>query len=355
MSNKLKPTSKKAGLAPGSLVYVGTKELGDVKITIIDYDAQHLHERTVSHLVECFQCKETPTVSWINIDGIQNPEVMEAIGKHFGLHNLTLEDIMNTEIRPKIEIYDNYILVILKMLNYDSAKKEIISEQVSLVLGENFVLSFQDERKGDVFDPIRLRIQNANSKIRRSGNDFLLYALIDTVVDNYFIVLEKLGEKVEVLEEEIIYQASKNTLNLLYRLKRELIYMRKSVWPLREVVSSLYRDESRLIRKDTHKYLRDIYDHTIQVIDTTESYRDVMASLLDIYLSGLSNKTNETMKVLTIISTIFMPLTFIAGIYGMNFEYMPELKWKYGYFEVMAIMAVAACIMLYWFRRKRWL
>ncbi len=266
-----------------------------------------------------------------------------------------LEDILNTELRPKIEFFEGYVFVLLKMLSYNQVTNEVETEQVSMVMGPYYVVSFQEERIGDVFDPIRNRLRAQGGKIRRASADFLLYSLVDMVVDNYFIVLEKVGERVEQLEEGITQNPVRENLKALYELKREVIYMRKAIWPLREIINGLLKEETNLIRKDTHKYIRDVYDHTIQIIDTTESYRDLMASLLDLYLSGISNKTNETMKVLTIISTIFMPLTFIAGIYGMNFENMPELRTKYGYFVVMGVMAIAASVMLYWFRRKRWI
>ncbi len=354
MSRSLITNTKGIGLIPGSLVYIGHKSINDVKITIIEYNEAAFTEREVTRVEECAPIP-SKRIKWVNIDGIQQTQVLREIGQQYGLHNLVLEDILNTELRPKIEFFDTYVLVSLKMLSYDSDSDEIEAEQVSMVLGQGYVLSFQEERIGDVFDPIRNRIRTAAGKIRRAGADFLLYSLLDVIIDNYFLVLEKVGEQVEELEEEITHNPDRENLSTIYALKRELIYMRKAIWPLREIVSTLLRDENSLIRKDTHKYLRDVYDHTIQVIDTTESYRDVTASLLDLYMSGVSNRTNDTMKVLTIISTIFMPLTFIAGIYGMNFDFMPELKWRYGYFAVVGIMFIISLIMLYWFRRKRWI
>jgi magnesium transporter len=354
MSRSLITNTKGIGQLPGSLIYIGNKSVNDVKITILEYSEAEFTEREVTRIEECAPIS-SKRIKWINIDGIQQTEVLREIGQQYGLHNLVLEDILNTELRPKIEFFDTYVLVSLKMLSYNTESDEIEAEQVSMVLGQGYVLSFQEERIGDVFDPIRNRIRTAAGKIRRAGADFLLYSLLDVIIDNYFLVLEKVGEQVEELEEEITHNPDRENLSAIYALKRELIYMRKAIWPLREIVSTLLRDENSLIRKDTHKYLRDVYDHTIQVIDTTESYRDVTASLLDLYMSGVSNRTNDTMKVLTIISTIFMPLTFIAGIYGMNFDFMPELKWRYGYFTVMGVMSIICLIMLYWFRRKRWL
>jgi magnesium transporter len=252
-------------------------------------------------------------------------------------------------------VFESYMLIIVKMLRYNITNREIEAEQVSLILGDNYVLSFQENKEGDVFDSIRMRISNPNGRHRRSGPDYLLYSLLDAVVDHYFIVLERMGEKLEDLEAEITGTPSEHLLKNLYALKQELVFMRKSVWPLREIVSGLEREETVLIKKEIRKYIRDIYDHTIQVIDTTESFRDSTGSLLDLYLSTVSNRTNDVMKVLTMISTIFMPLTFIAGVYGMNFEHMPELGWRYGYFVVLGLMIISIIIMLMWFRRKKWL
>jgi magnesium transporter len=247
------------------------------------------------------------------------------------------------------------MVIIVKMLRYNSLKREVEAEQVSMVLGDNYVLSFQENRQGDVFDTIRLRIANPKGRHRRSGPDYLLYSLMDAIVDHYFVVLERIGEKLEDLEAEITSSPSQQLLRNLYALKQEMVFMRRSVWPLREIVSSLEREETALIKKEIRKYIRDIYDHTIQVIDTTESFRDSTGSLLDLYLSSVSNRTSDVMKVLTMISTIFMPLTFIAGVYGMNFENMPELRWKYGYFIVLGLMVIIIVMMLLWFRRKKWL
>lgn len=240
------------------------------------------------------------------------------------------------------------------MLFYNENNNEVDVEQISLILGENFVISFQ-ERPGDVFDPIRDRIRNAKGRIRKMGVDYLVYALIDAVVDNYFSIMEKFTEKIESLEEELINDPTPNTSRTIHNLKREMIFLRKSVWPLREVVNVLERGDLRFIKKSTRVFLRDLYDHTIQVIDTIETLRDMVSGMLDIYLSSISNRMNEVMKVLTIIATIFIPLTFIAGIYGMNFRYMPELQWQWGYFTVWIIMGAVAISMLFYFKRKRWL
>ncbi len=345
---------KKTGLPPGTLVFAGQKMVDSVRITLIDYDEQNFQEKQVSKIEDCFGFKTTPTVTWINIDGLHDVEVIEKIGRNYELHPLVLEDILHTGQRPKFEEAEQYIYVVLMMLRYDDESQSVISEQVSLVLGTNFVISFQ-ESIGDVFDQIRDRIRNGKGRIRKMGPDYLMYSLLDAIVDGYFVILEKLGEKIEILEDELVNNPEKSILKQIHHLKREMIFLRKSVWPLRELINSLERSESELIRESTVAYLRDLYDHTIQVIDTVESFRDMVAGMLDLYLSSLSNRMNEVMKVLTIIATIFIPLTFIAGVYGMNFHNMPELKWKYGYAAVLLAMLIITIGMLYYFKKKKWL
>ena len=354
MVGVIKKRSKKAGLPPGALVHIGKKKTEKVDITVIDYDEKNFQEKKVKTIEECFPFKDKPTVTWINIDGIHDVEIIEKLGKHFGLHPLLLEDILNTDQRPKMEDFGDYIFVVLKMLDYDENKDEIKSEQVSLILGSNYVISFQ-ESVGDVFDPARERIRNGKGRMRKMGADYLIYSLMDAIVDEYFIILEKIGEKIEDMEEELVTNPTPETLQMIHGLKRDMIFLRKSVWPLREVINGMQRAESPLIRESTGIYLRDVHDHTIQVIDTIETYRDMISGMLDIYLSSISNKMNEVMKVLTIIATIFIPLTYIAGIYGMNFRYMPELEWRWGYFVVLLFMAVIGILMVVYFRRKRWL
>ncbi len=344
---------KKPGLPPGTLVHVGERKIEKTKITIIDYTEKKIQEKTVEKIEDCFPFKKTPTMTWINIDGLHETGIIEKIGKHFNLHPLIMEDIVNTDQRPKMEDSGDYLFLVLKMLSYDDANNEVLTEQISMIVGKNFVISFQ-EMEGDVFDSVRERLRKGRS-IRERGSDYLAYALIDAVVDHYFVILEKLGEKIETLEEILISDPKPETLHEIHGLKREMIFLRKGVWPLREVISGLGRVESRLINKTTKIYLRDVYDHTIQVIDTVETYRDMVSGMLDTYLSSVSNRMNEVMKVLTIIATIFIPLTFIAGIYGMNFRYMPELEWAWGYYAVWAVMAVIGVSMFMYFRRKRWL
>jgi len=353
-NRQIKRHSRKAGLPPGTLVHIGEKKTEQIKITLIDYDEQNVQERVVEKVKECFPFKETPTVTWINIDGLHSIETIEKIGKHFELHPLILEDILNTGQRPKCEDYEKCLFMVLKMLTYNNQSNSIQAEQVSLILGQNFVLSFQ-EAVGDVFEQIRDRIRNAKGRIRKMSADYLAYALIDAVVDNYFLILEKMGERLESIEEELVTTYTDKTPQQIHGIKRELLFLRKSVWPLREVTNNLEKTESSLILDTTRPYLRDVYDHTIQIIDTVESFRDMVSGMLDIYLSSLSNRMNAVMKVLTIIATIFIPLTFIAGIYGMNFKGMPELEWKWGYPIILIIMVVVGVSMLIYFKRKKWL
>ena len=354
MAKPIKKRSRKAGLPPGTLVHIGERKAEFVRITVIDYNEQNFQEKEVSAVEECLPFKATPTVTWINIDGLHKIELIEKLGKEFDLHPLILEDILNTGQRPKFEDLGNNIFIVLKMLSYSDEKQTIQSEQVSLVVGPNFVISFQ-ESVGDVFEQIRDRIRNSKGRIRKTGSDYLTYVLLDAIVDNYFLILEKFGEKIEYMGEELVAEPTEKTLQQIHSLKREMIFLRKSVWPLRELISSLERSESSLIKESTGIYLRDVYDHTIQVIDTVETFRDMVSGMLDIYLSSISNKMNAVMKVLTIIATIFIPLTFIAGIYGMNFKYMPELEWRWAYPGIWLIIAVIAICMLIFFRRKKWL
>lgn len=350
----LKKRSKKAGLAPGSLVHIGERKSQVVKLSVLDYDEHDCSESTLTGIEQCFVYRDKPSITWLDVEGVHDVAALEKIGQCFGLHPLVLEDILNTDQRPKIEDYGDYLYIVLRMLSNGSETGEIASEQVSIILGENFVLSIQEGVKGDVFDPVRARIRNAKGLIRKLGADYLAYSLIDAVVDNYFIILEAIGERVEILEENLVSDPGPEMLHMIHNLKREMIYLRKSVWPLREVVSGMQRRDSPLIHESTGYYLRDVYDHTIQVIDTVETFRDMLSGMLDIYLSSISNRTNAVMKVLTVIATIFIPLTWIAGVYGMNFKNMPELTWRYGYLASWLLMIVVALGMLIYFKKKKW-
>lgn len=360
MKYPYKGASKKAGLSAGSFVFTGEKKTDKVTIDLIDYDEKNFNMKEIKNIEECLPFKEKPTVTWININGLHKIKLIEEIGELFNIHPLLIEDILNVNKRPKVEDFENYLFIVLKMMYLDDQTKMIEMEQVSLILGENYVITLQ-EQKGDVFDQIRERIKNGKGRIRKLGADYLCYALIDSIVDNYFVILERIGEIIEDIEEELMEQPSTETLYSIHTLKREMIHIRRSIWPLREVISTLLRGESVLINPSSDIFLRDVYEHTIQVVDTIETYRDMLSGMLDLYLSSISNKTNEVMKVLTIIATIFIPLTFVAGIYGMNFDpdispfNMPELEWYYGYPVALFVMFIISILMIIYFRRKDWL
>ncbi len=345
---------KTAGEPPGTLTYVGEERTEPPTITVFDYDADTLQEEQVTEVEEAFPYRDEPTVTWINVDGVHDPDLIKKIGDYFGIHPLIQEDIANTEQRPKMEDFEDYVFVALKMLTYNKEKRIIESEHVSLVIGSNVVISFQ-EQPGDVFGPVRDRIRKGGGRIRKNGADFLGYALIDAIVDTYFTILEGIGEEMEHIEEELLQHPTTNTLKNIHQLKQEMLYLRRSIWPLREMVNALERSELSVISPDTKPYLRDVYDHTIQVIDIVETYRDMLSGMTDLYLSVVSNRMNEVMKVLTIIATIFIPLTFIAGVYGMNFEYMPELSVKWAYPAVLGVMGTIIVGMLVYFHRRNWL
>ncbi len=360
MAKLIKKHSQAKGLKPGQAIFIGQKKVDKTRIRVIDYSETEINEFDVSTVEECFPFKDKPTVTWINIDGLHDVTVIEKIGQHFGMHPLVMEDIANTGQRPKLEINDNYIFLVLKMLYLDDSNNDIISEQFSFIFGDNFVISFQ-ERIGDVFEPVRDRLRKTLPRVRFMTSDYLAYTLVDAVVDHYFTVLEGVASKIESMEDVLIDNPKPTDLETIHDLKRQLIFMRKATWPLREVVGGFERAESKLIKGSSKVYLRDLYEHTIQVIDTVETFRDMVSGLLDIYLSSISNKMNEVMKVLTIIATIFIPLGFLAGVYGMNFDTsksalnMPELGLPFGYilFWILALMIGGGLFIF--FKRKRWL
>ncbi|KXS43873.1 MAG: magnesium and cobalt transport protein CorA [Methanolobus sp. T82-4] len=353
MKKLLSGYSKKAGLVPGSIVHVGDMKAERPKITLIKYNRDKFEEQVVEKVEDCFD-GDHDVVTWINIDGIHQVDIIEKIGAEYGLHPLVMEDILHTDQRPKMEDYESYMFIVLKMAWYDDIESDIRLEQVSLILGEDFVVSFQ-EAEGDTFNAVRERLRTGKGRIRSMDASYLAYALMDSIVDNYFLVLEKVSEIIEALEDRLITNPVSETLEEIHDLKKEIIYFRKSVWPLRDVISSLERSDSPLIRDTTQIYLKDIYDHTIRIVESIETYRDIITGVMDLYLSSISNRMNEVMKTLTIIATIFIPLTFVTGLYGMNFEYMPELKYEWGYPAVWIVILLMSASMFVYFRKKKWL
>ena len=343
------------GTAPGTL-RAPEQRIENVRVTVMDYSPDHLREKTISHAEELFPYRDSPTVTWINIEGLHDVNLLEAIGKHFGFHPLTLEDVVNCGQRPKIEDYGKYHFLIMKSL---LRRETLETEQISFFLGGNYVITMQ-EVPGDSFEAVRERIRRGKGLIRRMGADYLTYALIDALVDEFFPVLEKYGEQIESLEAALLLKPAPDTIQEIHRVKRELLLLRRAAWPERDVIGAMQREESDVIRPETQVFLRDCYDHTIQVIDMIETYRELASGMLDVYLSSVSNRMNEIMKVLTIISTIFIPLNFIAGVYGMNFHTdkpmnMPELSWPFGYFYALGLMGLVAALLVVYFWKKRWL
>jgi magnesium transporter len=354
MPKSLWRMARKVGMPPGSLVYTGDKGHLPAKITITRYNEQTITERQVDAFAECQLVGGPGEVTWINVTGISKIKDLEKIGECFKIHPLVLEDILEVGQRPKVEDYDDYLYIVLNSILPVAEGEKLVAEEISLVLGPHYLLSFY-AGDGDIYAPIRERLLQAKGRIRKLGADYLAYALIDLVVDNYFVELEKFGDQMESLEDAVVANPSPQTLRDVHRFKNDMIMLRKSLWPLREVIARLERRESPLIGENLGNYFRDVYDHTIIAIDTVETYRDILSGMLDIYLSSMSNRLNSIMKVLTIIATIFMPLTFITSLYGMNFKHMPELQWEYGYFMVLGMVVVIAVSMLEYFRRKQWI
>jgi magnesium transporter len=345
--------SVKTGLPPGSLIHIGEKKNDNVEIVVISYDENSINKQ----LIEIEDLRKftfsKDTSYWIAIEGLHDVDIVRRLGEIFDLHLLVLEDILNTDHRPKIENYDKYTYIVAKMLLYDDKLGEFTTEQESCILGENYVISLS-ERKTGIYEKLQERILEGGSHIEKAGADYLLYSLLDVIVDNYFNVLEKLSDEIELVEDELILKPSPDTLKVIHKFKRQMLYMHKSVWPLREVIAVIERNEIPLVKESTSIYIRDLYDHIIQIMETVETLRDILSSMLDMYLSSISNKMNEVMKILTIISTVFIPITFIVGLYGMNFKYMPELNWPFMYPVVWIIMISIAAVMLSFFKKKKW-
>jgi len=354
MHKFIKNISKKTGAAPGTLIHIGEKKSERPVITLIEYNDAGSNRRILSSVSELESLPKIPgMIRWVNIDGLHDIELIASLGNIFNIHPLTLEDIVNTGHRPKAENFENYIYAIIKMLHFQNPGGVIESEQVSLVVLKDLLLSFQ-EQPTDVFDPIWQRIQKGMGRIRHSGTDYLAYTLLDAVVDHYFQILESFGEELEKLEEALLESPKQELLESIHDLKRDTIYLRKQIWPLRETISMLSHDDASIISEQSRIFFRDIHDHTIQIIEIIESYRDILTGFLDLYMSSVGNKMNEVMKVLTIIATIFIPITFVAGIYGMNFRYMPELNWRWGYAGAWGLMLGIVVTMLLYFKKKNW-
>lgn len=345
--------ARKTGLPPGSLVHVGEIKTERPEISLIEYDADELTERHFANIAESRAYQPGKATLWLNVHGLHEPEVMSEIGRRFGLHPLVLEDILNTNQRPKVDDYGNYVYIVTHFLTLDPATQEIRADQVSIVVGANFVLSFQ-ERPTGWFEPIRERLRNDKGPIRRLGADYLGYSLLDAVVDRYFLVLDELSDRVEELEESLLTQLAPGLLHRIHHYKRETLALRRTAWPLREVLNTLQRGEARFFRPETLIYLRDVYDHTVHIIESLDATRDLIASLLDMYLSSVSNRLNQEVRLLTVITVLFMPATLIAGIFGMNFHVMPWLEASDGFDRALLLMALVACVMgaAFWLRRR---
>ncbi|MGY5148301.1 MAG: magnesium/cobalt transporter CorA [Candidatus Nitrosopumilus sp. bin_7KS] len=341
------------GHRPGALIHVGEQKVDKVTVNLIEYDSEKINEITNASFEECLESKNKPNVSWVNIIGVHDPNIIKTFGDNFGIHSLHQSNIMNTELRPSVEIFDDHILIMLKMPHYDTQTGKLDLEQISIVLAENHLLTFQ-EIQDDFFDEIRKRLRENSGSIRKLKTDYLAYSLIDAIIDSYFLVLEKIGDLTEDLEEDLMQNPTPETMQTIQTLKRRMIALRKAIWPGREIINSLERDSTVLVSDNTRTYLRDVYNHTIQVTDSIEGLRDVIGGMLDTYLSSVSNRMNEVMKTLTIVAAVFIPITFIAGIYGTNFSYVPELEWEGSYFVMLLAMATISGIMLAWFKKKRW-
>jgi magnesium transporter len=345
---------RKAGSAPGTPVHTGAQRVEHARLHMIRYNRSQIEEKDIERAGECFPTPDPNLVTWLNIDGLHDTALLTELADNAELHPLVLEDVVSIGQRPKEEEYGRQHYIVLRMLELDRAKDQVLSEQISIVVGPNYVLSFQ-EAPGDVWDPVRERLRTGKGNIRGKGADYLAYALMDAIVDEYFKVVEILSDQLDKVEQDVMDNPDRETIGEIHHLKGELLVMRKAVWPLRDLFNSLIRDESERFSADTKVFLRDLYDHAFQIIDAVETMRDVTSGLIDLYLSSVSNRMNEVMKVLTIIGTVFIPLTFIVGVYGMNFDTFPELHWKYSYPVLWVIMLVVAFVMLRYFKRRHWL
>lgn len=355
MTESLTNISDKVGLPPGSLVHVGISPDTDTRITVVDYNSEKHDEHQIDSIEEILKYKDSDTVTWIIVEGLANVDIIEKIGAKFNIHQLVLEDILNTHQRPKFEEYDDYLFIVLKSLKSENSQFTVAYEQISLLVLDNFVFAFK-EKTDDLFFPVLQRIKTSKGRLRSFGSDYLGYVILDSIVDQCFVLIDSLDEAIIPIEDSLLSSVpTQETLNSIQRLKREIITIRRYISPIRELMNEILRSDSGLIHEKTHIYLRDVSDHTIRIIESIESYRDILSGLLDIYISTVSNKMNEIMKVLTVFASIFIPLTFVAGIYGMNFEYMPELQWKWAYPVLWIAFISIPVILLVYFKRKKWL
>lgn len=355
MTKSLNNASEKSGLPPGSLIHVGDIHESVTRMSVIDYSKENIEEQEIESVDDILKYKDSNTVTWVIIEGLTNVTIVERIGAIFGIHNLVLEDILNTHQRPKFEEYDDHLYIVLKSLLTENERFTVAYEQISLLVLKNFVFVFK-EKTDDLFKPVQQRLKTSKGRLRSLGSDYLTYAILDTIVDQNFIIIDSLDDAITSVEDSLLTsEPTQDTLHTIQMLKREIISIRRNVSPIRELMSGMLRSESDLINEKTHIYLRDVSDHAIRVIESIELYREILTGLLDIYISSVSNKMNEVMKVLTVFASIFIPLTFLAGIYGMNFEYMPELKWKWAYPVLWAVFVSIPVVLLIYFKRKKWL
>jgi magnesium transporter len=354
MAKSLTSSSEKIGLSPGSLIHIGEVFDNDTIITLINYDSSTLEEKVIRSVEEMLPYKDLPSTTWVNIDGLRDVELIRQIGQKFKIHTLVLEDILHTHQRSKFEDFDSYLFMIIKNLSLGLGEFSVEYEQISILVFENFIFTFK-EKPTLLFDPIKIRIQNSKGRIRNFGSDYLAYVVLDTVVDEYFSMQDSLDDLIEKIEDELLIDPSIATLNTIQQIRRELIFVRKSISPLRELLSGIQRSDSDLIDEKNRRYFADVYDHALRVIETMESYRELITGMMDIYLSSVNNKMSETMKVLTVFASIFIPLTFIAGVYGMNFEYMPELKVRWAYPVLWCFFVTISVSLMVYFKRKKWL
>lgn len=352
--NGIKGSGKVAGTSPGSVRYVGRENSSVVKIKIMNYGKSGFAEHTLSRIGDIKKYTKKNNTNWINVTGVHDVKFLKEIGQLFEIHPLTLEDVANTTQRPKIEDHKKYLFIVLKIAYFDEITGDTTIEQISIVANKKNIITFQEGEK-DIFDPLRERIRKTDETIRNFKSDFLIYAIIDSIVDHYFVVLEKYEDDIERIEDLLIKEAKQSTLNEIYSIKRELAVLRKSIWPSRDILNNLLREDYNLITKPVEMYFKDVYDHVIQIVETIDAMRDISTGMLDLYLSSVSNKMNEIMKILTMFSAIFIPLTFIVGVYGMNFKYMPEIEAKWGYFAIWGIIIIVASSLVAFFKRKRWM